>query len=139
MAIFVRNWAKYRHIFRRRMSCRILSQNSKNCLSLLSRLNTIQYYQLSIANNYPWRKCCSYLLIFNSVWLLYWLQYYIAMAIIFFQWGVVFSGQNSKSCLCLLSKLNTIQYCQLIIVLQEMLLLFTDILKKIFGKNYFFL
>ena len=46
-------------------------QNWKSCLCLLFRLNTIQYYQSSIENNYPWRKCCSYLLIFNSIWLLY--------------------------------------------------------------------
>ena len=46
-------------------------QNWKSCLCLLFRLNTIQYYQSSIENNYPWRKCCSYLLIFNIIWLLY--------------------------------------------------------------------
>ena len=47
----------------------------------LFRLNTIQYYQSSIENNYPWRKCCSYLLIFNSIW---WLLY-LSIQLSYFQ------------------------------------------------------
>ena len=63
-------------------------QNWKSCLCLLFRLNTIQYYQLSIENNYPWRKCCSYLLIFNSIWLLY-----LSIQLSYFQgriWNLVY-------------------------------------------------